>query len=181
MNTTDHLLVATGRSWPADSLHFAATADQPAAREHRIRRATIACAESRKLLERIDGAANARLLSDIYIPPSRPPQPLARRMELSVNETHLSHRLWSRTAPGGALSVPRHRNAFLFAALLRWGKVRMGKSEVYRRFAVECLEMARKMDSEHDRAILIEMALLWSRLAEYAMQSASRKEDVDPA
>jgi len=90
MNTTDHLLVATGRSWPADSLHFAATADQPAAREHRIRRATIACAESRKLLERIDGAANARLLSQIYIPPSQPPQPLARRMELSVNETHLS-------------------------------------------------------------------------------------------
>ena len=103
MNTTDHLLVATGRSWPADSLHFAATADQPAAREHRIRRATIACAESRKLLERIDGAANARLLSQIYIPPSGPPQPLARRMELSVNETHLSHRLWSRTGRRMAL------------------------------------------------------------------------------
>ena len=62
-----------------------------------------------------------------------------------------------------------------------WGKVRMGKSEVYRRFAVECLEMARTMDSEHDRAILLEMALLWSRLAEYAMQSAARKADVDPA
>lgn len=57
----------------------------------------------------------------------------------------------------------------------------MGKSEVYRRFAVECLEMARTMDSEHDRAILIDMARLWSRLAEYAVQSAARQEDVDPA
>jgi hypothetical protein len=57
----------------------------------------------------------------------------------------------------------------------------MGKSEVYRQFAAECLEMARTMDSEHDRAILLEMALLWSRLAEYAMQSAARTADVDPA
>jgi hypothetical protein len=32
-----------------------------------IRRATIACAESRKLLERIDGAPNAPLLSEIHI------------------------------------------------------------------------------------------------------------------
>jgi hypothetical protein len=38
--------------------------------------------------------------------------------------------------------------------------------------------------SEHDRTILLEMALLWSRLAEHAMQSAAsaaRKEEVDPA
>jgi hypothetical protein len=57
----------------------------------------------------------------------------------------------------------------------------MGKSEVYREFAAQCLEMARSMDSEHDRSILLEMALLWSRLAEFAMQSAARTEDVDPA
>jgi hypothetical protein len=60
----------------------------------------------------------------------------------------------------------------------------MGKSEVYRQFAVECLQMARTLDSEHDRTILLEMALLWSRLAEHAMQSAAsaaRKEEVDPA
>ena len=56
----------------------------------------------------------------------------------------------------------------------------MGKSEVYRQFAAQCLEMARTMDSDQDRAILLEMALLWSRLAEYAMQSAARKEEVDP-
>ena len=57
----------------------------------------------------------------------------------------------------------------------------MGKSDAYRQFAAQCLEMARTMDSDQDRTILLEMALLWSRLAEYAMQSAARREDVDHA
>jgi hypothetical protein len=55
----------------------------------------------------------------------------------------------------------------------------MDKSEAYRRFAAQCLEMARGMGSQHDRAVLLEMALLWSRLAELAMQSTARKEEVD--
>jgi hypothetical protein len=54
----------------------------------------------------------------------------------------------------------------------------MDKSEAYRRFAAQCLEMARTMNSQHDRAVMLEMARLWSRLAEHAMQS--RKEDVEP-
>jgi hypothetical protein len=53
------------------------------------------------------------------------------------------------------------------------------KSNAYRQFAAHCLEMARAMDSQHDRAVLLDMALLWSRLAELAMQSTARKEDVD--
>ena len=57
----------------------------------------------------------------------------------------------------------------------------MDKSEVYRQFAVQCLDMARSMDSQYDRTVLVEMALLWSRLAEHAMQSAACKEDADPA
>jgi hypothetical protein len=54
----------------------------------------------------------------------------------------------------------------------------MDKSEAYRHFAAQCLEMARAANTQHDRAVLLEMALLWSRLAEHAMQS--RKVDVDP-
>ena len=57
----------------------------------------------------------------------------------------------------------------------------MDKSEVYRQFAAQCLDMARSMDSQYDRTVLVEMALLWSRLAEHAMQSAACKEDADPA
>lgn len=57
----------------------------------------------------------------------------------------------------------------------------MGKSEMYRQFAVECLNMARAMDSEHDRSILLEMALLWSRLAEHAMRPVAQREDIDEA
>jgi hypothetical protein len=39
--------------------------------------------------------------------------------------------------------------------------------------------MARTMKSQQDRAILLEMALLWSRLAEHVLQSTTRKTDAD--
>jgi hypothetical protein len=35
-------------------------------------------------------------------------------------------------------------------------------------------------DSQYDRTVLLEMALLWSRLAEYATQSAARQEATCP-
>jgi hypothetical protein len=40
------------------------------------------------------------------------------------------------------------------------------RSEEYRRFAQECLEMARVTDDERARATLIQMAQVWFRLAE---------------
>jgi hypothetical protein len=60
-----------------------------------------------------------------------------------------------------------------------WGKACMDRSEAYRHFAAQCLEMARTMKSQQDRAILLEMALLWSRLAEHVLQSTTRKTDAD--
>ena len=56
----------------------------------------------------------------------------------------------------------------------------MDKFEEYRRFAAACLEMARAMHSPttQERATLIEMALLWSRLAERAA-SPSKESTVD--
>jgi hypothetical protein len=40
------------------------------------------------------------------------------------------------------------------------------RSDQYRRFALECLEMARASDSEQTRVVLIQMAQVWFRLAE---------------
>ena len=40
------------------------------------------------------------------------------------------------------------------------------RSDQYRRFAQECLEMARTSESEQTRVVLIQMAQVWFRLAE---------------
>jgi hypothetical protein len=51
--------------------------------------------------------------------------------------------------------------------------------DAYRHFAAKCVELARRMDSARDRLIMLEMALLWSRLAEYAAKTAPRKESAE--
>jgi hypothetical protein len=43
------------------------------------------------------------------------------------------------------------------------------KSDQYRRFAQECLEMARAAD-EQTRAVLVQMAQVWFRLAEESLE-----------
>jgi hypothetical protein len=45
------------------------------------------------------------------------------------------------------------------------------RSDQYRRFAQECLEMARTSESDQTRVVLIQMAQVWFRLAE-ARESA---------
>ena len=42
----------------------------------------------------------------------------------------------------------------------------MGRSEKYRRFAQECVEMAQTVESPQTRAVLPHMAQVWFRLAE---------------
>ena len=42
----------------------------------------------------------------------------------------------------------------------------MGRSDDYRRFAQECLEMARTAEDPQTRAVLLQMAQVWFRLAE---------------
>jgi hypothetical protein len=44
----------------------------------------------------------------------------------------------------------------------------LDRCKAYRHFAAQCLELARHLDGPQDRAVLLEMALLWSRLAELA-------------
>ncbi len=50
------------------------------------------------------------------------------------------------------------------------------KSEKYRRFAKECLELADGAQSAKSRALFLQMAQVWFRLAE---ESASDKNDDD--
>ena len=42
----------------------------------------------------------------------------------------------------------------------------MDRSDHYRRFAQECLEMARTTERDQTRVVLIQMAQVWFRLAE---------------
>ena len=57
-----------------------------------------------------------------------------------------------------------------------WGTYAVDRCDAYRHFAAKCVELARGMDSARDRLIMLEMALLWSRLAEYAAKTVARKE-----
>jgi hypothetical protein len=50
------------------------------------------------------------------------------------------------------------------------------RCEAYRDFAAKCVELARRMESPRDRSIVLQMALVWSRLAEYAAKTAAHKE-----
>jgi len=50
------------------------------------------------------------------------------------------------------------------------------RCDAYRHFAAKCVELTRDMDSSRDRSIMLEMARVWSRLAEYAAKTAARKE-----
>jgi hypothetical protein len=55
------------------------------------------------------------------------------------------------------------------------------RSDHYRRFARECLEMARTSESEQTRVVLIQMAQVWFRLAEArASENGKTPRDTDP-
>ena len=60
-------------------------------------------------------------------------------------------------------------------------KYSMERCDAYRHFAVQCVDLARRMDTSQDRSVLLEMALLWSRLAEYAAKSVLSKEPHEAA
>jgi hypothetical protein len=48
------------------------------------------------------------------------------------------------------------------------------RSDQYRRFAQECLEMARTSESDQTRVVLIQMAQVWFRLAEARQNGDAR-------
>jgi hypothetical protein len=64
---------------------------------------------------------------------------------------------------------------------LRFGETSLDRSDAYQQFAAQCVELARHMKSPQDRSILLEMALLWSRLAVHAAKYSIPKEPLEPA
>ena len=55
----------------------------------------------------------------------------------------------------------------------------MDRSDQYRRFAQECLEMARTSESEQTRGVLLQMAQVWFRLAKtHESDEAGRRPEV---
>jgi hypothetical protein len=50
------------------------------------------------------------------------------------------------------------------------------RCDAYRHCAAKCAELARTMDSARDRSVMLQMGLVWSRLAEYAAKTAARNE-----
>ena len=61
------------------------------------------------------------------------------------------------------------------------GENLMDRCDAYGQFAAQCVELARHRDTPQDRTILLEMALLWSRLAEYAAKAVLPKETLETA
>ena len=65
------------------------------------------------------------------------------------------------------------------AFALRYGLGRhpcVSKSEQYRRFAQECLFLARSAQDERARASLLHMAQVWSRLAEERVNETDERQ-----
>jgi diacylglycerol kinase len=51
----------------------------------------------------------------------------------------------------------------------------MGTAEKYQRFAEECMELARTAKDSQARAVLLHMAQVWVRLAEYQTANSERE------
>ena len=53
----------------------------------------------------------------------------------------------------------------------------MRRPDEYRRFAAECLKMASDSESGQTRAIFLQMAQVWLRLADEKVDASSSRED----
>jgi hypothetical protein len=57
----------------------------------------------------------------------------------------------------------------------------LDRVDAYRHFAAQCVELAHNAQSPRDRTLLIEIALVWSRLAEFVFKIEMPKEPTGPA
>src|SRR5438132_610734 len=97
----------------------------------------------------------------------KPTSPVSRRN--STTPLALSLFLLS---PGGTRQRP---SRYLST---RGGVVpQMGRSEDYRHFSQECLEMARTAEDARVRATLLQMAQIWFRLVQEAEASNNSQQD----
>jgi hypothetical protein len=56
----------------------------------------------------------------------------------------------------------------------------MGKAEQYRRYAAECIRLARQSQHPQEKDTLLSMAAAWQRLAEHAESVRGRGPDDEP-
>jgi hypothetical protein len=52
----------------------------------------------------------------------------------------------------------------------------MTAADIYRRYAAECLTMSQRHQGVREKALLIEMATMWQRLAEFADRNEGKDE-----
>ena len=71
---------------------------------------------------------------------------------------------WTTAGPDGGEHRPRSRVAV--SGFEKEGIRLVGKSDEYRRYPRECLEMASAMKESRARASLLQMAQVWFRLAD---------------
>jgi hypothetical protein len=76
-------------------------------------------------------------------------------------------RAFSLVRPG-ADRVPRNAIVGLTLPPRAKGVCPLERCDEYRRFAEACIELARHQETPQERAVLLQMALIWSRLAERA-------------
>jgi hypothetical protein len=55
----------------------------------------------------------------------------------------------------------------------------VARSEEYRRFAQECLVLARNAEDERAQALLLHMAQVWFRLAEECVNETDEKQSAE--
>ena len=74
---------------------------------------------------------------------------------------------------GTPSALPRYRKLGSREFVL--GVILMGRSEQYRRFAEECVQIARAAKSPTSQAVLLKMAQVWFRLAQEHLSDAAEK------
>jgi len=114
---------------------------------------------------------------------TKPAQGRRPRPRGSSLASHYAPRLWTSRADPLSLSgasnfLGSQGNigricAFRWVSINSGGPIPMGRSEEYRRFAAECLEMAGAFDNPQARAVLLQMAQVWFRLAGEATASGN--------
>jgi hypothetical protein len=52
----------------------------------------------------------------------------------------------------------------------------MTAADTYRRYAAECMSMSQRRENVSDKALLLQMATMWLRLAEFAERNEAADE-----
>jgi hypothetical protein len=52
-------------------------------------------------------------------------------------------------------------------------------TDIYRRYAAECVDMSRRRENVNDKALLLQMATMWLHLAEFA-EKIKGADDASP-